>query len=373
MCAKNAFEIFEELKDPRIERKTKHRLATIISIAVCGVMVGAETFEDIELYGHAKKDWFSMYIELENGVPSHDTFRRVFGLICPKSFQDLFSKWIQLIFGGIESGHIAIDGKSLRGSKRRKGNLDPIHIVNAFCCENTCFLAQLAVKNKCGEKSVLPEIIDQLHIQDTLISIDAGGCYPDIATHIRAKKGDYLFGLKGNQKTSFEAAKTYFETHVFGQESVVFPDHDAFDHSHGRCVRRRVFVRDIDVNDHPVLAKWPDLSRLIATETISIRDNKPISSQFRYYISSSSISADMLARSIRNHWSIENSLHWVLDVSLAEDASRIRDAIAAQNMSALRKFTLNVLRKDPKKISLKAKRKLAAWSDTYLLSLLKLC
>jgi predicted transposase YbfD/YdcC len=372
MKTKNIFQIFEQLEDPRIEKKTKHRLVDIIGIAVCAVLVGSETFEDIELYGHSKKEWLEQYLELKNGIPSHDTFRRVFSLISPTLFQSLFSEWIRLIFGETLSEHVAIDGKSLKGSQRRKGNKKALHIVNAFCSKTSLFLAQETVQEKSGEKSVLPNIINQLHLTGTLVSIDAGGCFPDIAQNIIDKQGHYLLGLKGNQKTSFEYVKDYFETNVFPVQSKRSPDYDAFDDSHGRSVRRRVFVCHIDIKDHQVLSKWPNISRLIAIETISTRENKKTTADFRYYISNSNKSPEFLAHSIRNHWAVENGLHWVLDVTFDEDRSRIRDAVAAQNMSALRKFTLNILRKDSKKISLKAKRKLAGWSESYLLSLLKL-
>jgi predicted transposase YbfD/YdcC len=372
---KNIFELFEEIEDPRIEKKTRHNLVDIISIAVCGVIVGSETFEDIEIYGLAKLDWFRSYLELRNGIPSHDTFRRIFSLINPEQFERIFSKWVKSVFCDERFDQIAIDGKTLRGSQSRQNNRSAIHIVNAFCTKNKIVLSQKAVEDKSGEKTALPSLIEGLNLTDTLVSIDAGACYTDVAKQISEKGGDYLLALKGNQKTSHNYAIKHFETMVFStpaNKSAMPASLDEFDDGHGRTVRRRVFVSDINSENTP-LSKWPDISRLLAVETISTRGQNITTSDIRYYISNSNREPKSLSKSIQNHWAIENSLHWVLDVTFNEDRSRIRDEVAAQNMSALRKFAINILRKETsKKISIKAKQKLAGWSDNYMLNLIKL-
>ena len=366
------FDLFQDITDPREEIKIKHKLTDILSILVCAVISGAETYEDIELYGRSKENWLRQYLELENGIPSHDTFRRIMMLINPDEFEALFLNWVQhhMRLSNEDSDHIAIDGKTMRRSFDHTKGLAPIHIVNAYSSKNKLVLTQKAVNNKKGEKTVLPQLLQALELEDTLVSIDAGGCYTDIATQIHQQKGEYLLGLKGNQKHLHNDVKSYFEHHVFTSHPSCCPSSDRFEKSHGRLVRRRVFVHE-DMTISSQLSLWPDPTKVLAIETISSKTNTPkVATDFRYYITNSKRSHKDLAEAIRNHWAIENSLHWVLDMTFNEDYCRIRHRNEAMNMSLIRKFVLNLIRKDPKKGSIKGKRKKASWSNDYLLDLL---
>lgn len=369
---KLAKSLFWEIEDPRDDIKIKHQLTDILCILVCAVMSGAETYEDIELYGKSKESWLRQFLELKNGIPSHDTFRRIMMLIDPHKFEELFLNWVQnhIKRGKGDEEHIAIDGKTMRGSFDRKKGLSPLHIVSAYSTKNRLVLTQKSVADKSGEKAVLPELMKALNLEDTLVSIDAGGCYIDVAKQINEQGGDYLLALKGNQKLLHRDVKKYFDKAYFSLNSSGAISTDEFDNSHGRCVRRRVFVSKV-TSQSPHLSAWPRPNKLIAVETIRTENNNPgTASDIRYYITSSKRDDASLGESIRNHWAIENSLHWVLDVTFNEDASRIRDRNEATNMALVRKYVLNLIRKDPKKGSIKGKRKKASWSDDYLLDLL---
>ena len=248
-----SFELFETITDPRDEFKIKYKLTDILSILVCAVISGADTYEDIELYGRSKKEWLQQFLELENGVPSHDTFRRVMMLIDPDEFESLFLNWVQnhILIKTNGPDHIAIDGKTMRGSVDYTKGLAPIHIVNAYSVKNRLILTQKAVSNRAGEKTILSPLLQALDLENTLVSIDAGGCFIDIASTIHQQKGDYLLALKGNQKRLHADIKAYFETHVFTASRAHSPTSDGFDESHGRLVRRRVFVHnDMRISPH---------------------------------------------------------------------------------------------------------------------------
>ena len=367
-----SFELFEYINDPRETIKIKHKLTDALSIVVCAVMGGAETYEDIEFFGRSKEAWLKQYLELKNGIPSHDTFRRIMMLIDPDEFEDLFFNWVQnhFRFQNKTPDHVAIDGKTMRRSFDRTKGLAPIHIVNAYSTKNKLVLTQKRVEDKKGEKTVLPELIQALDLENILVSIDAGGCYVDIATHIQDKKGEYLLALKGNQHHLHKDIKSYFEQNIFVNRPDYRPSSDTFDDSHGRRVRRRVFVHE-DMSISPHLGLWPNPSKVLAVETIRSKKNETdVSIDFRYYITNSKRSHAELADSIRNHWAIENSLHWVLDMTFNEDYCRIRHRNEAMNMALIRKFVLNLVRKDPNKGSIKGKLKKASWSNDYILELL---
>ncbi|NRA86231.1 MAG: ISAs1 family transposase [Rhizobiales bacterium] len=369
------------MEDPREAAKTEHLLQDILAIAVCAVLAGAESFDDIALYGRYKLDWLSQFLALANGIPSYDTFRRVFMLIDASAFETCFLSWTRSVFKGPKNdniSHIAIDGKTMRRSFDRRKEQSPLHVVSAFSTGSGLTLAQRVIPAKSGEASVLPELLKGLDLNGCLISLDALHCQKTTAEAIRSEGADYLIALKGNQKTIHREVVKYFDANVFKQSAKLKAIYDAFDETHGRSVRRRVFVC-ADLAAFKALNNWPDVNQVFAVETISSVNNphggKPrkISADIRYFITSSTIDALTISAAIRNHWAIENSLHWVLDVGFREDDCRVRDRNAAANLSVLRKIAINLVKSDKsQKGSIKGRRKAAAWNNDYMQNLIGL-
>jgi predicted transposase YbfD/YdcC len=364
---------FETIEDPRCEWKVEHRLIDILVIAVCAVPGEAEGFEDIALYGRCKREWLGRFLELPNGIPSHDTFRRVFMLIDPDAFERSFLGWVRAVFRPDEDGprQVAIDGKTVRRSFDRKKGRSPLHLVSAYATEDGIVLAQRAAESKGGELAVLPDLLDGLDLRGCLVSLDALACHPGIAGHIVGRGGDYLLALKGNRKKAHAEVKAWFATNAFALGGSLRPCFDAFDDGHGRLVRRRVFACP-DVGVFTTLAAWPGLRAVLAVETIrGIPGRGKVTAEIRYYLSSAKLPPEALAVAIRNHWKVENGLHWILDVTFREDASRVRERAAARNLALLRKIALNLARADTTlKASLKGKRKYAGWDDGFMATLI---
>jgi predicted transposase YbfD/YdcC len=364
---------FAQIKDPRCAWRVEHKLTDILVIAVCAVLGEAESFENIALYGRCKQDWLQGFLELRGGIPSHDTFRRVLMLVDPDAFERCFLDWVRSVFRP-EAGaprQVAIDGKTVRRSFDRKQGRSPLHLVSAYATEHGLVLAQHATEAKRGELSVLPDLLDGLDLRGCLVSLDALACQPAIAGQIGSRGGDYLLALKGNPKRAHAEVKAWFATNAFARGTPLRPCFDAFDDSHGRLVRRRVFACP-DVGAFATLADWPGLAMVLAVETIrGIPGRGRVTAEIRHYLSSSQKPPEQLASAIRRHWAIENGLHWVLDVGFNEDASRVRERNAARNLALLRRFALNLARADTsRKASLKGKRKCASWDDTFMASLM---
>jgi predicted transposase YbfD/YdcC len=364
---------FARIEDPRCDWKVEHKLLDILVIAVCAVIAQAESFEDIALYGRCKRDWLQRFLELPGGIPSHDTFRRVLMLVDPARFEHCFRDWVRAVFRPAAEGprQIAIDGKTVRRSFDRQNGRSPLHLVSAFAVEHGLVLAQRAVGAKRGELTALPELLDSLDLRGCLVSLDALACRPEIAEQITARGGDYLLALKGNQKKAHAAVKDWFAANAFARGATLRPCFDAFEESHGRLVRRRVFACTM-LEPFAALPPWPSLATVLAAETIrSLNGSGKVTAEIRYYLSSSKLPPEQLAVAIRGHWSIENGLHWVLDVGFNEDASRVRERTAARNLALLRKIALNLARADTTlKASLRGKRKSAAWDDSFMASLI---
>src|SRR5215218_2210074 len=364
---------FETLEDPRCAWKVEHRLIDILVIAVCAVLGEAETFEDIALYGRCKLPWLERFLALPNGIPSHDTFRRVFMLIDPDAFERSFLGWVRAVFRHDEDAprQVAIDGKTVRRSFDRKRGRSPLHLVSAYATEHGLVLAQRAAEEKRGELTVLPDLLEGLDLEGCLVSLDALACRPEIAERITARGGDYLLALKGNQRKAHAEVKAWFAANAFGLGAPLRPCFDAFDESHGRLVRRRVFACT-DLAPFAALADWPGLATVVAVETIrGIPGRGKITTEIRHYLSSARLPPERLAAAIRSHWRVENGLHWVLDVGFREDASRVRERNAARNLALLRKIALNLARADDTlKASLKGKRKYAGWDDAFMATLI---
>jgi predicted transposase YbfD/YdcC len=358
------------IEDPRCEWKVEHRLLDILVIAVCAVLGEAESFEDIALYGRCKQEWLSGFLALPNGIPSHDTFRRVLTLVDPDAFERCFLGWVRAVFRPEEGAprQVAVDGKTVRRSFDRRNSRSPLHLVSAYATEGGIVLAQRATETKGGELAVLPELLDGLDLEGCLVSLDALACQPAIAERVVARGGDYLLALKGNRRKAHAEVRDWFAANAFALGASLRPCFDAFDESHGRLVRRRVFACT-DLAPFAALAAWPGLATVVAVETIPGRGK--VKAEIRHYLSSTKLPPEALAAAIRNHWRIENGLHWVLDVGFREDASRVRERNAARNLALLRKIALNLARADVTlKASLKGKRKYAGWDDAFMAALI---
>ena len=361
------------IEDPRCAWKVEHRLLDILVIAVCAVLGEAETFEDIALYGRCKEAWLRGFLALPNGIPSHDTFRRVFMLIDPDAFERSFLAWVRAVFrpeGGVPR-QVAVDGKTVRRSFDRKKGRSPLHLVSAYATEHGLVLAQRAAEGKGGELAVIPELLAGLDLRGCLASLDALACQPGIAERILGGGGDYLLALKGNRRKAHAAVKAWFAANAFALGAPLRPFFDAFDDGHGRLVRRRVFACP-DLDALTTLKDWPKLAAVLAVETIrGIPGRGKVTAEIRYYLSSAKLPPEELAVAIRNHWRVENGLHWVLDVIFREDASRVRERNAARNLALLRKVALNLARADGSlKASLRGKRKYAGWDDAFMATLI---
>jgi predicted transposase YbfD/YdcC len=363
---------FTGLEDPRETRRCDHQLVDILAVAVCAVIACAESWEDIELYGRSKQAWLKTFLALPNGIPSHDTFRRVFMLIDPDAFEACFTRWAQSLAGRVERGVVALDGKTVRRSGGRRHGHGPLHLVSAWASERGLVLGQRAVDGESNEITAIPELLDTLRLEGCIVTLDAMGCQEGIAERIRAKGADYLLVLKANHGRAFGAVREHFERTCFGRGSGGRPVFDAFDEGHGRLVRRRVFMSPAAGGLEP-LGGWPDLRAVLAVETIrGITGTYKVEAETRYFLTScGDDDPAVLARAIRRHWSIENALHWVLDVTFREDDSRVRDRTAARNLALVRKIALNLVAADRgSRASLRGRRKKAAWNDDYMLQII---
>ena len=372
MSIENLAQYFNTIEDPRCSGKVEHHLRDILVIAVCAVIACAESWDDIDLYGRSKLAWLRTFLELPNGIPSHDTFRRVFMLIDPDAFEAGFTSWVGSLVVGFEREVVAVDGKTIRRSFDHGREQSPLHVVSAWASEQGLVLGQRCVDGKSNEITAVPELLDQLTLENSIVTLDAMGCQTAIAEKILARGGDYLLTLKGNHKLAHAAVVEHFDQHCLRRGAPGRADCDAFDDTHGRLVRRRVFA-STEAASLDALSGWPGLRTVLAVESIRSVNSAPtkVESEIRYFLSSCPDDPAVLTQAIRSHWGVENALHWVLDVTFREDDSRVRDRTAARNLALLRKIALNIVGQDKTtKASLRGKRKKAAWNDAYMLKLL---
>ena len=365
---------FKDLPDPRIERAKKHRLIDIIVIALGSIMVGGDGFQDMQLFGKSKQGWLEQLLDLPNGIPSHDTFGRVFARLNPKRFHQCFLSWTQAVSKLTQGAVVSLDGKTVKASFDRATELSPVHVVSAWCSQNGgLVMGQLKTHSKSNEITAIPELLKLLAIKGCIVTIDAMGCQRAIIRQILDQQGDYLVTLKGNHKNTYRAVTRYFHDHVEHNFSLRDEDtfFDAFDVSHGRRVRRRLWVRR-DLGGIAELEKWPGVNSIIAVETIrTAHARAKVTSNYRFYLSSLTRCAADFAALIRQHWHIENKLHWSLDVTFNEDRCRIRKDHAAANMAALRRLAMNLLRQERSRaLSVRQKRLLCSLDEGYLLQVL---
>jgi predicted transposase YbfD/YdcC len=358
---------FITVTDPRQDNKA-HKLIDIIMVAICATIAGCEGWVEIADFGRTKQVWFKTFLTLPNGIPSHDTFGRVFSLLDPAQFQASFSAWMRSVMQATAGQIVAIDGKTNRrtGSDSAK----PLHLVSAFATANGVALGQVATDQKSNEITAIPELLKLLDIRGCLITTDAMGCQSDIAADIVSRGGDYLLAVKGNQGLLHRGIKA-----LFADEAVERTTSTTENTGHGRVEQRVCEVVSGTVVNERLQHKnnWIHLNTVVkVTATRTSRKTGVTTTQTRYYICSLERPAtERMQAAVRAHWGIENSLHWVLDMAMREDESRIRTDHAPANMAVLRHIALNIIRSDKtRKIGVKASAKKAGWSTEYMGKLL---
>ena len=369
-----------------MDRRKDHPLINILFIAICAVLSGAEGWRSIETFGEAKQRWLAQFLQLPEGdhpVPSDDTYRRTISRLDPEAFETAFRSWVASVAKRIDGEVLALDGKTLRGSYDRDGEVlqsngssqEPLHLVSAWASEQRLVLAQETVEDKTNEITVLPDLLEVLEVEGCLVTIDAMGTQREIAEQITGRGGEYVLALKSNHPRLYGDVTSFFEDAV--DRGLPGMDLSAsvrqVDGGHGRVEVRRCWVTD-DIDWLDRRDRWAGLQSLAMVEAqrSENRWDEDVSeriwtrtTQRRYYISSLPADARRIARAVRSHWGIENSVHWVLDVSFREDASRIRKGEGPKNVGVLRRIAMNLVRQDERPGSLRQKRKRAGWDDAY--------
>jgi predicted transposase YbfD/YdcC len=364
---------FAQMSDPRIDRTKLHKLIDILTIAICAVICGADSWVAIELYGCTKYEWLKTFLELPNGIPSHDTFARVFAQLNPQQFQECFLNWIKTIHNKTAGEVVAIDGKTLCGSHDTRIEKSAIQIVSAWATTNKLVLGQVKVDSKSNEITAIPELIKVLELNGCIVTIDAIGCQKEIVKLITQQNADYVITLKKNQGNLYESVEELFKLGI----STSFQE---FQHStykteeqgHGRReIRHYAMLSGIKSRLDPD-SVWSNFNSIGMVESVREVDGKT-TVETRYFISSLEDNAKQFANSVRSHWGIENSLHWVLDVALKEDDCRIRKDNAPQNFAVMRQIAVNLLGKEKRvKRGIKNKQFQAAMDNKYLERVLSL-
>jgi predicted transposase YbfD/YdcC len=357
-------EHFSDLKDPRDDKNKKHQLMDILFLVIAAVISGAEGWEAIEAFGQEKLSWLRNYFPFANGVPSHDCIRMVMISLSPKALQGCFVRWMQAVVEVAKGEVVAIDGKTIRRSFGRAEGLGPIHMVSAWAKRNGVSLGQMKTDEKSNEITAIPALLGLLELRGCIVTIDAMGCQREIAEKIREQGADYVLAVKKNQKELHQAIEDYFETaQQAGYRAVPLERVEEVDSGHGRVeVRRYQLVPDLRTLPKP--EQWKDLQGIARVEGERHRGER-VSTEVRYYITSFGQDVGRLAEAVRGHWGIENSLHWVLDVTFREDDSRLRSGYGAENFAVIRHIALNLLKREPSKASLKRKRYKAALSNEF--------
>jgi len=364
-------ESFSALPEPRVhENKIRHKLGDIVVIAVCSVISGVDDWELMVDYARSKQSWFEELLDLPGGIPSHDTFSRVFSMIDPDAFGACFLSWVSSMATHVDGRVVPIDGKTLRRS-HDGNNAGPLHMVSAFCSANSLVLGQLATEEKSNEITAIPKLLDVLDIEGAIITIDAMGAQKDIVDKICDKGADYVIGLKANQPKLHVCVEKHFDSLDLNSKPTENLDAQVTqEQSHGRERMQGTFV-SADLSAIPMAEDWTGLQSIVMVITELIGKDGHPKTEKRYYLSSLGQNATEAANAIRSHWSIENSLHWVLDVAFREDDSRVRRDNGAQNLAVIRHAALNLLRQDKtSKLGIKNKRKKCAYDNDFLASLL---
>jgi len=357
---------FSGIPDPRDERKTQHKLVEIITIAICAVICGADGWTDVERFGKARYNWLKGFLELEHGIPSHDTFGRVFSLISPTAFENCFRLWVQSVSEKLDNEIVAIDGKTLRHSYDRSLDKAALHMVSAWASKNALVLGQVKTDEKSNEITAIPKLLELLDLNGCIVTIDAMGCQKEIAEDIINCGGDYVLTLKDNQKKLRSDVGSYFQDAKQNNfENIEFDYHETFDDGHGRIENRYYWIAQ-DVDWLTQKDDWKGLKTIGMVKAERCCGDKTTTEK-RFFISSLESDAKLFAKAVRTHWEIENKVHWILDVAFREDDSRVRKDHAPQNLTVLRRIAINLFKKEKtRKGATRAKRLQAAWDNEYL-------
>lgn len=367
---------FQDLPDPRVNRTKDHELIDVLTIAICTLLCAGESFNDMADFGAAKEDWFRTFLSLKNGIPSHDTFNRVFAALDPQAFGDCFMAWTQSLRAAVAQEIVALDGKALRRALAADQNSKVI--VSAWAHSNGLVLGQLKVADKSNEITALPKLLRALELSGCIVTVDALGTQKQIAKEITEADANYVMALKGNHEVVHDEVKTFLDATVAEREArPVRPSTAAatlavletVDKDHGRLETRR-YYQSAALDWFADRAQWEGLATVGMVEALREANGKPTVER-RYYLSSLPLGVETFARAVRGHWGIENSLHWVLDVQMGEDDSRARTGYAAENLATLRRLALNLLKREAtKKRGIRGKQLNASWDHAYLLRLL---
>src|SRR3954470_3873170 len=361
---------FARLKDPRINRRKRHLLIDIIVIAVCAVICGCDSWPKIALFARKRRLWLQTFLELPNGVPSHDTFERVFARLNPEAFQSCFRQWMQTLAELLGVKHIAIDGKTLRGSGQASTHLGPLHLVSAWATQNHLTLGQVAVADKSNEITAIPKLLELLELNGALVTIDAIGCQKEIAKQIVGGGGDYVLTVKDNQPHLLEDIQECVAQALDNDfEGLKHDSYETREKGHGREETRcyHVIYEPEGIRNPDAWSELKAIGMCYSERTVG----EQTSMEVRYFIGSRKASARIYGKALRNHWRIENNLHWQLDVTFGEDGSRVRERNAAENLALVPRIALSLLKQHPSKQSISCKTLEAALDTDFLEEILR--
>jgi predicted transposase YbfD/YdcC len=363
---------FESLSDPRHTRNRKHLLVDVVVIAVCGILCGSDGPTAIHRWADNRRDWLEQFLSLANGIPSRDCIRRLLMALKPEAFQKCFQDWLAHVIQTDNSGPkrlIAIDGKTCRGSHDAAKQLGPLHIVSAWASEDGIALGQVATEAKSNEITAIPELLKQIELKDSLITIDAMGCQKEIARDIVDGGGDFVINLKDNQPKLREAIETHFNKHLeLDLEYLQYRSHETSESSHGRIDERSYFLTKIPP-DFALKKEWPWIKAIGYSLRVTQHADGSETDETRYYILSRYLSGKRFSEAVRGHWAIE-SMHWVLDVNFREDDSRTRERTLGNNLSWLRRFAVGLLKRHSSKDSLRGKMIRCSLNNEFLAEVL---
>ena len=371
-------EHFQILTDPRVDRTREHELIDVLIIGLCCIICGSDSFNDMEHFGRAKLEWFKTFLKLPNGIPSHDTFNRVFSALDPQKFLQSFLSWTQSVRAAIPQEIVALDGKALR--RAIDAGAAPRCIVSAWAEDNGLVLGQWEVDQKSNEITAIPQILRALELSGCIVTLDAMGCQKKIAREIKEADADYVLALKGNQGTVHDEVKTFLHQTLAEKKkprakaapvpkaAAALEEFETIEKDHGRIETRRYWLSaELDwFQDKP---DWEGLRTVGMVEAVR-EINGHTTVERRYYLSSLGLNVKAFARAVRGHWGIENKLHWMMDVVFGEDQSRARSGHAAHNLATLRRLALNLLKREKKKRSVRGKQLDAGWDNAYLLKVI---
>jgi predicted transposase YbfD/YdcC len=372
-------EHFQDLPDPRVNRTKAHDLIDLVVIAICTLLCAGESFNDMEDFGKAKRDWFKTFLPLRNGIPSHDTFNRLFAALDPKQFLDCFLRWTQSLRQAVPQEIVALDGKALRRALNADQSVQ--YVVSAWAESNGLVLGQLKVSDKSNEITALPKLLRVLELSGCIVTVDAMGCQKKIAREIQEADADYVLALKGNHETVHDEVKTFLDDALaetsqlcpvgakLSKAAATLAVLKTVEKDHGRIETRR-YYQSAALDWFADRFKWEGLQSVGMVEAVRETGGQRTVER-RYYLTSLPLGVETFARAVRGHWGVENKLHWVLDVCFREDQSRARTGYAAENLATLRRLALNLLRREKtKKRGIKGKQLNASWDHAYLLRLL---